>query len=501
MPSRSAKSSSSRFFKLASIALLIGFSAAPARATVTVTSLTHGETVNGIAYYASNSAANSSALIDSTQEVSPGNLFKLLDISQTVGSDVTGLPNMIVLRIRSDKDLPAVANPATETHAIVVDVVGGTYGNKPAIIATRNGLRCANTDPNGDCLVGEYDTSQLMSYPSGRFAVRYTEQTEIELGFYVRDICTEYKNSPSSSDPNGCTSSAGYSTIQQYTSDPPPQPLVLQVRVVTLGSESSFSSANPNPNPTPKPPALNFDFVAATHDTVNFSLRVQGSPPALGGCDTPPSRSYAYFPGDSEILVNTQNFGILTPNRSPRSRLLVVAQEGANPTLDPSFATSNSNVQRIEFREGEPAPEFENGKLYNVGFMVRDASGLIANNNCIVQDVQTAAIRGFLEKGQCFIATAAFQSTDSEPLPLLRSFRDRILKRFSLGQAFVNTYYAWSPPAAEWLMDHPEFRAPVLFLLAPFEAFAWMILHPAYFLAAFGACALAGAILRRELAR
>ena len=32
--------------------------------------------------------------------------------------------------------------------------------------------------------------------------------------------------------------------------------------------------------------------------------------------------------------------------------------------------------------------------------------------------------------------------------------------------------------AADWLIDHPVFRFPVLLALLPLQAMAWMILHP-----------------------
>jgi hypothetical protein len=61
---------------------------------------------------------------------------------------------------------------------------------------------------------------------------------------------------------------------------------------------------------------------------------------------------------------------------------------------------------------------------------------------------------------------------------MLRQFRDQVLLHFGLGQAFVHWYYRWSPPAADWLIDHPAFRYPVLVALKPVEAIAWLCLHP-----------------------
>jgi hypothetical protein len=98
----------------------------------------------------------------------------------------------------------------------------------------------------------------------------------------------------------------------------------------------------------------------------------------------------------------------------------------------------------------------------------------------MISPVQTAEISGVIPSGKtfCFIATAAFGSSESEPVLLLRQFRDAVLLQTTVGQGFVNWYYRWSPPAAEWLIENPIFRLPVLLILAPLQAFAWVCLHP-----------------------
>lgn len=69
--------------------------------------------------------------------------------------------------------------------------------------------------------------------------------------------------------------------------------------------------------------------------------------------------------------------------------------------------------------------------------------------------------------GGCFVATAAY-GTDLDPrLDTLRRFRDRTLLATAPGQAFVETYYAWSPPAAAWIAQRPLARAAVRGALAP----------------------------------
>jgi hypothetical protein len=99
--------------------------------------------------------------------------------------------------------------------------------------------------------------------------------------------------------------------------------------------------------------------------------------------------------------------------------------------------------------------------------------------------VKTASVQGFLSQSKCFIATAAFRSFDAAPVSMLREFRDGVLMESALGRAFVRWYYDWSPRAAEWLVEHPEFRYPVLQALIPVEVVAWLMLHPVQLTMAF----------------
>jgi len=67
----------------------------------------------------------------------------------------------------------------------------------------------------------------------------------------------------------------------------------------------------------------------------------------------------------------------------------------------------------------------------------------------------------------CFIATAAYGSAMHEDVDTLRDFRDQHLITNSLGGKFVELYYRYSPPAAEFISDKPALRAVMRFLLKP----------------------------------
>ena len=79
--------------------------------------------------------------------------------------------------------------------------------------------------------------------------------------------------------------------------------------------------------------------------------------------------------------------------------------------------------------------------------------------------------------GGCFIATAAYGSYMEPHVKILRKFRDRFLLEGSIGKAFVNFYYKYSPPIADYIAKHETLRAAVRFSLFPLVGMSWLALH------------------------
>jgi YVTN family beta-propeller protein len=80
-------------------------------------------------------------------------------------------------------------------------------------------------------------------------------------------------------------------------------------------------------------------------------------------------------------------------------------------------------------------------------------------------------------KDDCFIATAAFGSLMEPHVVTLRHFRDAYLIPHTLGRVFVRTYYATSPPIANFISRHETLRAAVRLGLLPLVALSYSMLH------------------------
>ena len=71
------------------------------------------------------------------------------------------------------------------------------------------------------------------------------------------------------------------------------------------------------------------------------------------------------------------------------------------------------------------------------------------------------------DNGRCFIATAAYGSYLAPEVRELRRFRDEVLLTSAPGRAFVDAYYALSPPIAAFIADHDAARAITRWALTP----------------------------------
>jgi serine protease len=80
--------------------------------------------------------------------------------------------------------------------------------------------------------------------------------------------------------------------------------------------------------------------------------------------------------------------------------------------------------------------------------------------------------------GGCFIATAAYGTPMAREVGYLRAFRDQYLLASAAGRKFVELYYTYSPPVADYLRRNDDLRAWTRAALTPFVALARMFVGP-----------------------
>lgn len=78
--------------------------------------------------------------------------------------------------------------------------------------------------------------------------------------------------------------------------------------------------------------------------------------------------------------------------------------------------------------------------------------------------------------GYCFIASAAF-STESVCVDILRTFRDTVLLKTTIGQRAVDLYYLSSPPIAQHIESSVILKKAARVLLVPFIVLSFLFLN------------------------
>jgi hypothetical protein len=361
------------------------------------------------------------------------------------------------------------------------------------------------------------------------FAVPYTAKTTVQVGIYPSDICFLYAGTQLAASGTGapCTGAAGSGTGAYAYPSPAgaTQGFQLKFYIVQVPVTSGGSGFQISPQ-TQTDTSLNgtgSSNVSLSSDTDSIFLSFQDTRGDMSSCPDQYTQSL-YFPGDKSIYLDTTVYrskytaptlsgsGRVAPVNSlyisytTDTHLTPLAGSSTTPSPTPVYDANPVLARNVgldnssELVTGLTNSTAQDPLFYNLSIFMRDAAGFVTTKNCPLSNVQAAEIQGFLKESKCFIATAAFRSMDAAPVRMLRQFRDQVLLQFSLGEAFVNWYYRWSPPAAEWLIDHPGFRYPVLIALVPIEIFAWLCLRPIVFLFFVGASLTLFLLLKKRLA-
>jgi hypothetical protein len=468
----SVKPAFSRAALACGFALALGF-AGEARAALTIEPVNFSRKVDAttIFYASTNADGTSNAFATGTADM------PFMD----TGSDFSYA--VVDLGARQGNGTPLSFNVTTTASldagsgniaVLAIKVAGAATGSPTyAPIASSSQFTCsATTGP--DCPTPAGATNAVNNHA---VTVPFRQATAT-ISIFPTDICVDYAAANTGQLAAGCTNVGVDPSDPTSVNSPEAMSLTWQIKFIKQSDRT---------------------VVNESVDSGELKLFFQSG---AQGWSCPSDLNDRYFPGDKEIEFNAVGFQGGTTGFAPQVALFAVgklsADGGSRPVTvrDSSFRTSNDFFTRIGFggteKIGRARDEVDAGggemlnttngtdNGYEIAFMVRDATGAVipvpsqGANACSFGLVRSSDIHTFLNQSKCFIATAAFRSVDAAPVEMLRAFRDEVLLPTQWGSMFVEWYYDWSPRAAEWLMRHPRLRTPVLRLLVPVQAAAWL---------------------------
>lgn len=221
-------------------------------------------------------------------------------------------------------------------------------------------------------------------------------------------------------------------------------------------------------------------------DAEDITIRLIDCPPHTSTVLDIPTMNFDLTPGDQRMVIKnatsepTDPFGISTVVAYGTRGSTSVTLSNSLPAAGGFQKVIGSSASAI------PVDGLENDVTYCVSLGYVNKGGLVATDtswsetlpaidssrNCVTP----SKVDGFLDRSKCFIATAAYGNEWDARLAALRMFRDQILLKTSVGTAFVNWYYNWSPPKARWLLERPRARFAVRLALVPLVFFAKSVL-------------------------
>lgn len=192
----------------------------------------------------------------------------------------------------------------------------------------------------------------------------------------------------------------------------------------TTGPQEPYSSQGPTNDGRPKPDIMG-------PDNVSTDIFISGF--------TGTSASSAHVAGAAALILN-KNPGI---------------------SVDDLWNTLTSTSIYMDY--------MKDPNIYGSGLLNLDIDGAVPSSI-------TATSSGGGGGGGCFIATAAYGSYAAPCVLILREMRDRFLIKSGIGKNFVNLYYKYSPPVAEFIANHHNLKILIRFGLLPLVGISWLAL-------------------------
>ncbi|MFP3880323.1 MAG: CFI-box-CTERM domain-containing protein, partial [Dehalococcoidia bacterium] len=162
-----------------------------------------------------------------------------------------------------------------------------------------------------------------------------------------------------------------------------------------------------------------------------------------------------------------------TSHPEPVALLTVYSTPGGSVTVpeeEESFYPLGTEVSLVAEAE-------EDREFINWSGDVDTVADVNSASTTITMDSSYTIRANFSGGGWCFIATAAYGTSRSEEVQILRQFRDGYLLTNAVGKAFVDFYYMLSPPIARFIDEHPGFKPIVRAGLLPIIGMSTMVIN------------------------
>lgn len=185
------------------------------------------------------------------------------------------------------------------------------------------------------------------------------------------------------------------------------------------------------------------------------------------------SGSSTMVSGEAYWIKNFTNDFIILKFNSSSVTSFKAYSKSEEETMDAGLMNMDRNG--LQSRQG-PAPDHVQGsdtQQYSSSDTPPLPPGEIDNQQSSDNNSSTAKV---VEKGGCFIATAAYGYYDEPHVKLLREFRDRYLLQHSIGKWFVGIYYKYSPNAAQFIVRHDWAKKGVRAALLPMIGISYLMI-------------------------